>query len=120
MDEETVPIPYPFWYRGIEGRQNLREGETGLPGILHVCRKSAGHWARVKYYKKGGGPNIVIIVDSPPRIETDNADPEVLRAVNLHWANLSTWIVLNRTTIERFWKDETMDGVELKRLLTKV
>lgn len=84
---------------------NLRQQETGIPGLVYVSTRQGSHGPRVKYFpsgKKSEPGYSVTISDSPRAIPNRQAPRDFVRATS---APVLGFVTQHRDVLLDFWEN---------------
>ena len=82
---------------------NLREDQTGIPGVIYISIKNASHGPRVKYYQKPNyytAPNFTVTIEDSPKILNNSLPLKVVSSVG-HL--VIEWVKLNQQPLTDYW-----------------
>ena len=85
---------------------NLSEARTGIPGVVYISTRQAGHGPQVKYYEKPGHdqPSCSVSVEAAPRIVASSLPDRVTTRIS---GPVIEWVKLNRAALVEFWERGT-------------
>lgn len=83
---------------------NLREDDTGIPGIVFISTAMGSHGPRVKYFLRAGRnePSFSVSIGEEPRVLANSLSSVDLRRAS---PRVIEWVRLNREALLRFWNE---------------
>lgn len=104
-DWEEGPWPLPADYDDHPfGMANLREKDTGVPGVVYVSTQEGQHAPRVTWYPgrpAEHAPLVTVTLEQPPHPINHGVAPREARA---GVEATAAWVGLNREALLRFWR----------------
>ena len=83
---------------------NLRQEQTGVPGVIFISTRMGAHGPRVKWYEDRplrGAPSFSVDLSDPPMVVASDVDIRLQRQVA---PKVATWVGLNREALREFWE----------------
>ena len=101
-----------FQRENLSEMANLRERNTGVPGMIYISTRQGSHSARIKYFPAGikGGPNMSITVGPNPRVKVSSG-LSYKDVMNLSKPVIE-WITINYASLLKFWEEGTNWSVD--------
>ena len=89
---------------GVAEMTNLREDDTGIPGIVFISTVMGSHGPRVKYFLKAGRdqPSFSVAISEEPDVVANSLPQRDLRRAS---PSVIAWVTLNREALLRFWNE---------------